>query len=87
MDSNNNIFINSAYGDKEHEHIKIDGYTGKWSALEYTILDSGTYYIYENDIYGDMTCFLVIKYLDDEPIEVYETYDGLEQCLIDEDII
>lgn len=82
-----NIIIKSADNETEHQHINIDGYRGKWSAIEYTELDSGNYYIYEHDTWGDETCYLVVRYIDEEPMDIYETYDGIEQCLIDEDII
>ena len=75
----------------EFQHIEINGYTGKWSALEKIYMEQFDcwYYIFEHDFYGDETCYLVCKVengllSDDEP---FETYDGLIQCLVDEDII
>lgn len=72
---------------KEYQHEKINGYTGRWSALEFVALEDATYYIYEHDFYGDETCYLVVKYVDEQPVSVYETYDNLLQCLEDEEII
>lgn len=71
----------------EEQNVKIDGYRGKWSAFEKIELDGAVYYIYEHNTYGDETCYLVVCYVDEAPIDVYETYDGLIQCLVDEEII
>ena len=76
----------------EYQHIKIDGYIGRWSALQKVEIKGKTYYIFEHDYYGDETCYLVVRYgmisyTKPGIVEVYETYDGLIQCLIDEDII
>ena len=71
----------------EEQSVEIEGYTGKWSAFEKLITENATYYIYENDRYGDSTWYLVVGYADGMPIEVYETYDNIIQCLMDEEII
>ena len=80
----------------EYQHIKIDGYIGRWSAFQKVKIKGNTYYIFEHDYCGDGTCYLVgylvvrygmISYTKPGIVEVYETYDGLIQCLIDEDII
>lgn len=71
----------------EEQSVEIDGYTDTWSAFEKVETDDTTYYIYENDKWGDMTCYLVVGYADGMPIVVYETYDNIVQCLIDEEII
>ena len=81
------VFPISCEDDNEELNaVEIDGYSNTWSAFEGVMLDNGTYYIFENDVYGDMTCFLVVQYLDDTPTAIYETYDGLIQCLIDEEL-
>ena len=80
-------FYNVNILEGERQGIKIDGYKNRWSAFEKTEVDGIEYFIFENDVYGDMTCYLVVGYAEDVPVVVYETYDGLEQCLIDEDII
>lgn len=77
--------INIIAGEKQG--IKIDGYKNRWSAFESVDVNGTVYYIFENDTWGDITCYLVIGYVDDSPVEIYETYDGLEQCLMDEDIL
>ena len=71
----------------EEQNIHIDGYKNTWSAFEKLETIDATYYIYENDRWGDCTCFVVVGYADMMPIAVYETYDNLIQCLIDEKII
>lgn len=71
----------------EKQGIKIDGYKNRWSAFEKTEADGIEYFIFENDFWGDMACYLVVGYTEGVPVVVYETYDNLEQCLIDEDII
>lgn len=69
----------------ELQHIKINGYIGKWSAFEkLEIIGKETYYIMEHDTYGDMTQYLVIT-ADCETI--YETYDDIVTCLEDECIL
>lgn len=77
---------------REYQNVKIEGYIGRWSAFEKLEIDDKVYYIFEHDFYGDATCYLVVRYAvanytKVEIAELYETYDGLVQCLIDEDII
>ena len=78
---------------KQFQSVKIEGYTGHWSAIQKLKFDDDkVYYIFEHDYYGDETCYLVVRfaianYTKVEIAELYETYDGLIQCLIDEDII
>lgn len=82
-----NLTIIDLYGTEEEQSVKFDGYKGGWSALEKTVIGDATYYIYEHDVYGDETCYLVVEFIDDMPMRIFETYDGLEQCLIDEEVI
>lgn len=77
---------------REYQSVKIEGYTGRWSAIQKLEIDDKVYYIFEHDYYGDETCYLVVRYAVTnytkvEIAELYETYDGLVQCLIDEEII
>ena len=77
---------------REYQNVKIEGYTGRWSAIQKLEIEDKVYYIFEHDYYGDATCYLVVRYAVTnytkvEIAELYETYDGLVQCLIDEDII
>lgn len=80
-----NLIITDVFD--EEQNVKIEGYSGRWSALEKTEYDGAVYYWYENNRYGDATCYLVCEWVDGILMQVFETYDGLEQCLIDEDII
>lgn len=66
------------------EGIKIKGYTNTWSSITEQIVDDKTYYLMENEVYGDETCYLLV----DEDFNVIgETYDDIETALIDENIL
>ena len=80
-------FAVASGAEDEEQSVEIEGYTGRWSAFEKLETADSIYYIYENDRYGDLTCFLVVRWADGMPIEVYETYDSINQCLMDEGII
>jgi len=74
----------------EYQSIRLYGYTNTWSAFEKLITDKGeTYYIFENDVWGDETRYVVMfqdkehAYL--EP--VCDTYDDVVTALEDEGII
>ena len=63
MCGGNNMFRNySYYYDKledvnrEFQSVKIEGYTGRWSAIQKIEIDDKVYYIFEHDYYGDETC-------------------------------
>ena len=71
----------------EKQHERFSEYIGSWGAFEKLDLGDATYYIYEHNKYGDETCYLVVKYINDMPIDIYETYDNIIECLIDEEII
>lgn len=69
--------------------IKIKGYTDTWSEISRVTVPNDldgetTYYLMENDEWGDETCYLVIN---KDQTEVYETYDNILQCLADESVI
>lgn len=64
---------------KEKQSIRIEGYIGKWSAFDKLDLLK-TFYILENDYYGDETCYLVI---DNDNNFICETFDDLETALKD----
>ena len=69
----------------EYQAVRLDGYTNTWSAFEKLITDYNTYYIFENDIWGDETCYVVTRQENLEP--VCATYDDIVTALEDEDII
>lgn len=66
------------------QNIEIPGYTDTWGAIDGLFLNNKTYYLMENDEWGDETCYLVIT---PDFKEIYETYDDIETCLIDEGIL
>ena len=92
-------FFNSSDKDNYHlsdeeinkfEHIKIPGYANKWYAIDGVHIRSYgeeyVYYLMENETWGDETAHLVVT-ADLNPNEIYETYDDIETCLIDEGIL
>lgn len=73
--------------EENYQAIKIAGYANTWSAFESLSCAEGEFYIFENDVRGDTTCCLVVRFADEQPIEIYETYDDILTCLIDEEIL
>lgn len=69
----------------EYQAVRLDEYTDTWSAFEKLITDDDTYYIFENDFWGDETCYVVTHQENLEPI--CETYDDIVTALEDEEII
>ena len=65
---------------KKRQNIKIEGYSGKWSAID----SYDKYYLMENNYYGDETCYLII---DDTNTVIAETYDDIVTALEDEGLI
>lgn len=66
------------------QDIKIKGYYNKWSAIDYMTVNNIEYYLMENNTYGDETCYLVIT---KDQSKIFETFDDIETCLKDEEII
>ena len=64
--------------------IRIPGYTNRWSSIDEYKVGDKTYYLMENDTWGDETCGLVIT---PDFKEIYETFDDIETCLTDEGIL
>lgn len=64
-------------------------YIGKWEIIG----EDHGYYMLEHCTYGDETCYLVISKKarvfegNELRARVFETYDDIETCLIDEGII
>lgn len=71
----------------EYQGIEIPGYYNTWSAFEKAKVSDKTYYIMENDEWGDETCLLVCTFEDDDVQVICETFDDIETALKDEDII
>ena len=65
---------------KEKQNLKIEGYSGLWSAFD----SYKNYYILENNYYGDETCYLVIN---ENNKVIWETYDDIVTALEDEGIL
>ncbi len=66
---------------KEKQNVKIDGYVGKWSAIDNY---KNEYFIMEHNYYGDETCYLVI---DKNNKVICETYDDIITALEDLELI
>lgn len=67
------------------QNIELKGYYGKWSSIDKKeMYDFTTYYLMENNTFGDETFYLVI---DNDNNVICETFDDLETSLIDNGII
>lgn len=69
--------------------IKLPDYYNTWSAIDSLTVsidgkESITYYLMENDVYGDETFHLVVT---KDLKTIYETFDDIETCLRDEGIL
>lgn len=63
---------------EERKDIKLEGYKGKWYAIDEVIYNGEHYYLMEHSTYGDETCALIIN----EKNEVIcETYDDIITAL------
>ena len=71
----------------EYQGVKIPGYTNRWSAFEKAKVGDKTYYIMENDVWGDETCLLVCTFENGDVQVICETLDNIEIALEDEGII
>ena len=71
----------------EYQGVKVPGYTNRWSAFEKAKVGDKTYYIMENDVWGDETCLLVCTFENDGVQVIGETFDNIEIALEDEGII
>lgn len=56
------------------QHIKIEGMTNKWSAIEDSTYNGHKLYLMENDTYGDETEYLIID--EDNFIVLDNVYNG-----------
>lgn len=69
---------------EELKEIEIPNYFETWSSIDSMKVNGKTYYLMENDVYGDETFYLVIT---PDFEHIFETFDDIETCLIDEGII
>lgn len=81
-----------------YERIVVDGYRGAWSVIDTTKRKGITYGLLEHNVYGDETCYLIVK-MDSNFEEgfttklgnpyvkyhgkVWETWDDIETALDD----
>ena len=71
----------------EYQGVTIPDYTDTWSAFEKAKVGDKTYYIMENDVWGDETCLLVCTFENGDVQVICETLDNIEIALEDEGII
>ena len=71
----------------EYQGVKISDYYNTWSAFEKAKVGDKTYYIMENDVWGDETCLLVCTFENGDVQVICETLDNIEIALEDEGII
>lgn len=70
---------------KEFQNVKVEGYFGKWSAFDkYKKFNDVSYYILENNIYGDETCYLIVR---EDGFLIGETFDDIITGLEDYGVI
>ena len=69
---------------EKYQDLKINGYTNKWSAFDSLTFGDHTYYLMENNTWGDETCYLVI---DENKNVICETFDDIRTALEDEGVI
>ena len=68
----------------ELKEIEVPNYFDTWSSFDSMKVNGKTYYIMENDEWGDETFYLVIT---PDFEKIYETFDDIETCLRDEGIL
>ena len=68
---------------EKYQNLKIDNYMNKWSAIDFIVVNNKTYYLMENNTWGDETCYLVI---DENKNVICETYDDIITALEDEGV-
>ena len=72
----------------EEQRIEITGYSGTYSAFEKVETEEATFYIYDCDMYRfDPQSYIVVMYIDEQPIAVWETEDNLIHFLSTEGFI
>lgn len=72
----------------EEQRVEITGYKGTYSAFEKVETETATFYIYECDMYRfDPQPYIIVMYLEEQPVAVYETEDSLIHFLSTEGFI
>ena len=80
------VSVNLSESVNKLQNIRIPNYYNTWSAIDSLTVRIGdenpiTYYLMENDRYGDETFYLVVT---EDLKTIYETFDDIETCLRDE---
>ena len=69
------------------QKIKIKGYKKTWSVFDSAEVDGAEYLIFENDYWGDETCYLVCRVEGDALVLICETFDDIITALEDAEVI
>ena len=69
------------------QKIKIKGYKKTWSVFDSVEVDGAEYLIFENDYWGDETCYLVCRIEGDALVLICETFDDIITALEDTEVI
>lgn len=83
-ENDKNIYRLSDDEIKSFDGIEIPGYYDTWYAIDAIVVNGKTYYLMENEGWGDETGLVVTT---EDFSEIYDTYDDIETCLIDEGIL
>ena len=68
----------------KEDNIKVKGYTNTWYIIDREVINFKQYYLLENEVYGDETCWLVT---DKDFNVITETFDDIETALEDCEVI
>lgn len=71
--------------DEKLQSVRLRDYRNTWSAIDHMEVNGVDYYMFENDIFGDETYYVVTTNINNGPF--YETFDDIETCLRDEGIL
>lgn len=66
---------------RNSEHIKIEGYRGKWYVIDDTIYNAQQWFLLEHETYGDETASLIVDCFGNVAGETWDDIrTGLEDC-------
>lgn len=68
----------------KEDNIKVKGYINTWYIIDREVINFKQYYLLENEVYGDETCWLVT---DKNFNVIAETFDDIETALEDCEVI
>lgn len=77
------------------EGIKLEGYENTWYEIDRLETKDATYVLFENEVYGDETCGVVVRYTEARNLDgeipdrfiVCETFDDIKTALEDEGLL